>query len=674
MFPYKTANSIEQQERKADITYLDAQLALKANLAGATLTGAYQFTAGFIAGENTVDLTGIDVNGTTYDAYAQVTNVGTAHEAQLILNRHSTTLPPRIIGARSNSETTAHTAVTAGQELLSLWGVGITSASGHHDVFGTMDFVVGTGAVSATSSPGKWVLKLTPDGAQTPAEVLSIDSDGSAAFAGSVTFASASFTAISLADGTVGAPSLRNSGDTNTGIYFSAEDTIDFTCGGTNALSLTATALTFSGTARRVYADMSNATHANRLLFQNSVVNGNSNFGVIPNGTGTVGSNNYYGSSDPDNATFLQVLALGSTETRLYVGVTGTGVYVPFKIYNSATEYFRLTTSGDIAIASGKKLLLDGVVATGNTYLYESAADTVDLYVGGTQTFQATTGVCAFADGAVGAPSITNIGDTNTGLYFSAADTIDVTTGGTRRFTIDSNGSVAIGQNGVTAGAILVLDAGITGAVLSWGVYLNSTVASDVTTQVRGFATNLSTAAAAFTTNLYHFIARQNTIGATSTVTAQAGFFATSTLTGAATNYGFFSDLAVSGTARYNFYANGTAPNYFVGDMIVVAASKLYLDGAAGAGGDTYIYESAANTLDIYSGGTNAQKITVGDTKFGHPVRLKNYTVATLPAAGTQGRVAYVTDALAPAFLTAVAGGGAVVTPVFDDGTNWVAI
>ena len=53
-------------------------------------------------------------------------------------------------------------------------------------------------------------------------------------------------------------------------------------------------------------------------------------------------------------------------------------------------------------------------------------------------------------------------------------------------------------------------------------------------------------------------------------------------------------------------------------------------------------------------------------------IRLKGYTVATLPA-GTQGDTAFVTDALAPAFLTAVVGGGAVVTPVFHDGTNWKA-
>ncbi len=53
-------------------------------------------------------------------------------------------------------------------------------------------------------------------------------------------------------------------------------------------------------------------------------------------------------------------------------------------------------------------------------------------------------------------------------------------------------------------------------------------------------------------------------------------------------------------------------------------------------------------------------------------IRLKNYTVATLPS-GTQGDTAFVTDALAPTYLTTVVGGGAVVTPVFYNGTNWVA-
>lgn len=48
------------------------------------------------------------------------------------------------------------------------------------------------------------------------------------------------------------------------------------------------------------------------------------------------------------------------------------------------------------------------------------------------------------------------------------------------------------------------------------------------------------------------------------------------------------------------------------------------------------------------------------------------FTVGTLPAAGTAGRRTYVTDALGPAYGVAVAAGGAVVTPVFDNGAAWV--
>jgi len=53
-------------------------------------------------------------------------------------------------------------------------------------------------------------------------------------------------------------------------------------------------------------------------------------------------------------------------------------------------------------------------------------------------------------------------------------------------------------------------------------------------------------------------------------------------------------------------------------------------------------------------------------------IRLKNYTVATLPT-GTQGDTAFVTDALAPSYLVTVMGGGAVVTAVFFNGTSWVS-
>jgi hypothetical protein len=49
------------------------------------------------------------------------------------------------------------------------------------------------------------------------------------------------------------------------------------------------------------------------------------------------------------------------------------------------------------------------------------------------------------------------------------------------------------------------------------------------------------------------------------------------------------------------------------------------------------------------------------------------FTVATLPSAATSGAGAraFVSDALTPAFGAAVTGGGAVLTPVYSDGTGW---
>lgn len=48
------------------------------------------------------------------------------------------------------------------------------------------------------------------------------------------------------------------------------------------------------------------------------------------------------------------------------------------------------------------------------------------------------------------------------------------------------------------------------------------------------------------------------------------------------------------------------------------------------------------------------------------------YTVATLPAGVVNDR-AYVTDATAPTYLGALTGGGAVICPVFHNGTIWVS-
>lgn len=85
-----------------------------------------------------------------------------------------------------------------------------------------------------------------------------------------------------------------------------------------------------------------------------------------------------------------------------------------------------------------------------------------------------------------------------------------------------------------------------------------------------------------------------------------------------------------------------------------------------------YINPTLTSAVDF-----RAIEVTAGDTRLqkviaNNVVRLKNYTVATLPT-GTQGDTAYVTDATAPTYLGALTGGGSVVCPVFYNGTSWVS-
>ena len=76
---------------------------------------------------------------------------------------------------------------------------------------------------------------------------------------------------------------------------------------------------------------------------------------------------------------------------------------------------------------------------------------------------------------------------------------------------------------------------------------------------------------------------------------------------------------------------------------------------------------------------TAATRLTVSSANItaAVPVALPVYTVATLPSTAATGMVtgatAYVTDATAPTYLGTLTGGGAVVCPVFYNGTAWVS-
>ncbi len=168
-------------------------------------------------------------------------------------------------------------------------------------------------------------------------------------------------------------------------------------------------------------------------------------------------------------------------------------------------------------------------------------------------------------------------------------------TSATERMRIDSAGQVGIGTT-PTAARSLVIARNLTGATTAIQCFATSVIQSDVTSNARAFSSNLSTAAASFTlADMRHFYAFQGTLGAGSTVTNQYGFWADASLVGATNNYGFYSSIP-SGSGRWNFYADGTAANFFGGPTTIsVNTTSDALRITQTGTGNALLVEDAAN-------------------------------------------------------------------------------
>ena len=161
------------------------------------------------------------------------------------------------------------------------------------------------------------------------------------------------------------------------------------------------------------------------------------------------------------------------------------------------------------------------------------------------------------------------------------------------------------------------------------------TVPTSITSTARGFYTSLTTAASFTLSNLYHFQASNVNVGAGATVTNQIGFLVGSGLNTATNNYGFYSDIA-SGSNRWNFYANGTADNYFAGNVGIGTATpgtRLTVSSATNAG--ISVTDGTVTTIMYNSTGGVA---SIGTTS-NHGVNLltNNATRVTFDSSGNVG-------------------------------------
>jgi hypothetical protein len=183
--------------------------------------------------------------------------------------------------------------------------------------------------------------------------------------------------------------------------------------------------------------------------------------------------------------------------------------------------------------------------------------------------------------------------------------------------------------------------------------------------------------------------------GSRMVVTDASGNLTATTLPAGAQNLQQVTNIGASTTNGITITTTGTAvPLLIQADLAQgVYSTSTASNGVYGGSGSSYgIYGTSlssnaaafnlapGNTSDIVvflkNGSNQASvshdgKITANVFISNGTIRLKNYTVSTLPS-GTQGDTAYVTDASSPTYLTTVSGGGSTVCPVFYNGSNWV--
>jgi hypothetical protein len=222
------------------------------------------------------------------------------------------------------------------------------------------------------------------------------------------------------------------------------------------------------------------------------------------------------------------------------------------------------------------------------------------------------TGALGIIAGTAAAPGLYFSGDTNTGLWSPAADTLAISTAGTERMRIRSDGNIGIGGAGA-ATVTLYNQGSITGGILAFANFTLAAVQSDVTSIAYLNRSQATTAAATFTLgNIINYSASITTLGAGSAVTNVYGYWAEPSLgsTSAAqitSVFGFRGEIA-SATGRWNFYANGTAPNYFAGD---VRSDTVVTARTAPANSNVTATATASSLLDGLRTGTPTANINL---------------------------------------------------------------
>lgn len=109
--------------------------------------------------------------------------------------------------------------------------------------------------------------------------------------------------------------------------------------------------LTFLNTGKRIYGDLTNTTHANRVLFQTLTANSPSNIGVIPSGTGNTSALRLYNSSDPDNASLGSII-INNAWFQLQTYLTGSGASLPIRFNTANVQALSIDVTQNVIVGT----------------------------------------------------------------------------------------------------------------------------------------------------------------------------------------------------------------------------------------------------------------------------------------------------------------------------------
>jgi hypothetical protein len=164
----------------------------------------------------------------------------------------------------------------------------------------------------------------------------------------------------------------------------------------------------------RITGDFSNATLANRVAFQSSTTNGNTNFQILPNGTATTTRLNLFNTTDTTNYSVGSMLATAA-DVRIVSDAAGTGTQLPLTFYTDGSERLRITSDGRIQI--------NGAAGTATTLVTTAGAFPLTTAATG-YNFRADTTLNAANTGAIGfgsTYSLPSTGGFGNSYQFSAA-------------------------------------------------------------------------------------------------------------------------------------------------------------------------------------------------------------------------------------------------------------